>query len=87
MGVGPSLWIDTAPDRAPALDRDLEVDVAMASRMGEALAALALGRDAGIPVLTERRRIPLPPEPLRTALYRAITTTLTGIDNRTDRRG
>lgn len=58
--------------------------VAMASLAGRMLADLAAGRDGPGSVLVSRRTIPLPPEPLRWAAFRALTTLFESIDRRVD---
>ncbi len=60
--------------------------VAQASYVGTLLAKLAVGEDPGHPEIVGRRRVPMPPEPLRTLVARAILTTLQALDRRTDRR-
>jgi gamma-glutamylputrescine oxidase len=60
--------------------------VAQASYVGTLLAKMARGEDPGHPELLRRRRVPLPPEPLRTPMARGILGALRFIDRRTDRR-
>ncbi len=60
--------------------------VAMASYAGTRLAGMALGTDPGPRELTERRRIPLPPEPLRTLGVKGLIKAFEAVDRRTDRR-
>jgi glycine/D-amino acid oxidase-like deaminating enzyme len=59
--------------------------LAQASYAGHMVADLLLEREGpGTPLLT-RRRLPLPPEPLRWLLVRALTSYFAGIDRRVDR--
>ena len=60
--------------------------VAQASYVGTLLAKLADGDDPGHPELLGRRRVPMPPEPLRSLWARGILAGLRVIDRRTDRR-
>jgi gamma-glutamylputrescine oxidase len=60
--------------------------VAMASHLGTITAGMVLRGEPGPKVLTERRRVPLPPEPLRWALAKGIITTLEAIYRRHDAR-
>jgi glycine/D-amino acid oxidase-like deaminating enzyme len=60
--------------------------VAMMSHLGTRLAAMALRGEPGPPALTDRRRIPLPPEPFRWLVAKGIISSLEALDRRTDRR-
>jgi gamma-glutamylputrescine oxidase len=60
--------------------------VAMMSHLGTKLAAMALRGEPGPAVLTQRRRIPLPPEPLRWLVAKGIISALEALDRRSDRR-
>ena len=60
--------------------------VAQASYCGALLAKLVCGLDPGHPELIGRRRLPMPPEPLRTAWARGLLAALEAADRRTDRR-
>ena len=60
--------------------------VGQASYVGMLLAKMASGADPGHPELLGRRRLPMPPEPLRSLWARAILATLGSVDRRTDRR-
>ena len=59
--------------------------IPLASYAGTMLADLVLGRDGPGRALWSRRRIPLPPEPLRWLVVHGITTVLGAIDRRVDR--
>jgi gamma-glutamylputrescine oxidase len=59
--------------------------IAMASYAGRMLADLAAGREGPGAALWTRRTIPLPPEPLRWIVFRALTALFDGIDRRVDR--
>lgn len=59
--------------------------IAMASYAGRMLADLAAGREGPGATLWTRRTIPLPPEPLRWIVFRALTALFDGIDRRVDR--
>lgn len=59
--------------------------VAQASYAGEMVADLLLERDGPGSVLWSRRRVPLPPEPMRWLIHRGLTKLLAGIDRRADR--
>lgn len=61
--------------------------VAMASLAGRMLSDLAASREGPGSVLWDRRVVPLPPEPLRWAAFRALVGLFEGIDRRVDRRG
>jgi glycine/D-amino acid oxidase-like deaminating enzyme len=60
--------------------------VAQASYVGTLLAKMASGEDPGHPELLHRRRLPMPPEPLRSLWARGILGALRFLDRRTDRR-
>jgi glycine/D-amino acid oxidase-like deaminating enzyme len=60
--------------------------VAQASYAGTLLAKMASGEDPGHPELLRRRRLPMPPEPLRSLWARGILAALRAVDRRTDRR-
>jgi gamma-glutamylputrescine oxidase len=60
--------------------------VAQASYAGTLLAKLANGEDPGHPELLGRRRVPMPPEPLRSLWARGILAGLRVLDRRTDKR-
>ncbi|HSF02417.1 MAG TPA: FAD-binding oxidoreductase [Solirubrobacterales bacterium] len=60
--------------------------VAQASYVGTLLAKMASGEDPGHPELLRRRRLPMPPEPLRSLWARGILGALRAVDRRTDRR-
>ena len=60
--------------------------IALASLAGTWLARLACGEAAGVPELTEARRVPMPPEPLRGLIARGLIGGLELLDRRTDRR-
>jgi gamma-glutamylputrescine oxidase len=60
--------------------------VAQASYAGTLLAKLAGGEDPGHPELLGRRRLPMPPEPLRSLWARGILAGLRVMDRRTDKR-
>jgi glycine/D-amino acid oxidase-like deaminating enzyme len=60
--------------------------VAQASYVGTLLAKMASGEDPGHPELLRRRRLPMPPEPLRSLWARGILAALRAVDRRTDRR-
>ena len=60
--------------------------VAQASYVGTLLAKMASGEDPGHPELLRRRRLPMPPEPLRSLWARGILGALRALDRRTDRR-
>ncbi len=60
--------------------------VALASYAGHRLAEMALGENLGPAELVERRRLPLPPEPLLTAIARGLIGGFSALDRRTDRR-
>lgn len=59
--------------------------IAMASYAGALLADLMLDRDGPGKTLSARRRIPLPPEPFRWLIFRALTGIFGAIDARVDR--
>jgi glycine/D-amino acid oxidase-like deaminating enzyme len=58
--------------------------VAQASYAGEMVTDLLLERDGPGSVLWTRRRVPLPPEPMRWLIHRGLTRLLAGIDRRAD---
>ena len=60
--------------------------VAMASHLGTVVAGMVLRGEPGPAPLVQRRRIPLPPEPLRWLLAQGIIKGLEALDRRTDRR-
>lgn len=60
--------------------------IAQASYAGTLLAKIATGEDPGHPELLRRRRLPMPPEPLRWLGGRAILAALGLLDRRADRR-
>ncbi len=60
--------------------------VGMASHLGTLAAGMVLRGEAGPAALTERRRVPLPPEPFRWLVAKGIMSTLEALDRRTDRR-
>jgi glycine/D-amino acid oxidase-like deaminating enzyme len=60
--------------------------VAQASYTGTLLAKMATGEDPGHPELLGRRRVPFPPEPLRSLLAGGILGALRAMDRRTDRQ-
>jgi gamma-glutamylputrescine oxidase len=60
--------------------------VGLASLAGTWLARLASDEETGVPELTGARRIPMPPEPLRTLITRGLIAGLELLDRRTDRR-
>jgi gamma-glutamylputrescine oxidase len=60
--------------------------IAQASYVGTLLAKMATGEDPGHPELLRRRRLPMPPEPLRWLGARGILAALGALDRRTDRR-
>jgi gamma-glutamylputrescine oxidase len=60
--------------------------IAQASYVGTLLAKMAGGEDPGHPELLRRRRLPMPPEPLRWLGVRGILAALGLLDRRTDRR-
>jgi gamma-glutamylputrescine oxidase len=60
--------------------------VAQASYAGTLLATMVSGEDPGHPELLGRRRVPMPPEPLRSLWARGILAGLRLLDRRTDRR-
>jgi gamma-glutamylputrescine oxidase len=60
--------------------------IAQASYVGTLLAKMATGEDPGNPELLRRRRLPMPPEPLRWLGARGILAALGALDRRTDRR-
>jgi len=60
--------------------------IAMASYAGRMLSDLAAGRDGPGSTLWKRRTIPLPPEPLRWLVFRALSGFFDAIDRRIDRR-
>jgi gamma-glutamylputrescine oxidase len=60
--------------------------VAQASYVGTLLAKMASGEDPGHPELLGRRRLRMPPEPLRWLGAQGILGALRAIDRRTDRR-
>lgn len=59
--------------------------LAMASYAGRMMADLAAGREGPGAVLWNRRTLPLPPEPLRWILFRALNGFFEAIDRRVDR--
>lgn len=59
--------------------------IAMASYAGNLLADLMLDRGGPGEALSSRRRIPLPPEPLRWLVFRTLTGIFGAIDARVDR--
>ncbi len=59
--------------------------VAQASYLGAALAELMAGRAGPADLLAHRSRIPLPPEPLRWLVFKALTGILGLLDARLDR--
>lgn len=60
--------------------------VAQASYAGTLLAKMAGGEDPGHPELLGRRRLPMPPEPVRSLYAHGILAALRALDRRTDRR-
>jgi len=60
--------------------------IAMASYAGRMIADLAAGRDGPGSVLWERKGWPLPPEPLRWCVFRALNGVFEAIDRRIDRQ-
>jgi glycine/D-amino acid oxidase-like deaminating enzyme len=60
--------------------------LAQASYVGTLLARMASGEDPGHPELLRRRRLPMPPEPLRSLWARGILAALGALDRRTDRK-
>jgi gamma-glutamylputrescine oxidase len=60
--------------------------VAMMSHLGTQLAGMVLRGEPGPTALASRRRIPLPPEPFRWPVARAIIGALEALDRRTDRQ-
>jgi gamma-glutamylputrescine oxidase len=60
--------------------------VAQASYVGTLLAKLATGEDPGHPELLKRRRLRMPPEPLRSLAAQGILGALRYVDRRTDRK-
>lgn len=60
--------------------------VSLCTLMGSAVADELMGKRSEHTELLERFGIPLPPEPLRTALLHAINGVLAGLDRRLDRR-
>jgi glycine/D-amino acid oxidase-like deaminating enzyme len=59
--------------------------VALASYAGRMLVDLMDGREAPVRVLSDRRRIPLPPEPLRWLVFWTLTRVFRAMDARVDR--
>ncbi|MFN2426661.1 MAG: NAD(P)/FAD-dependent oxidoreductase [Candidatus Binatia bacterium] len=59
--------------------------IAMASYAGRMIADLAAGRDGPGSVLWERKGWPLPPEPLRWCVFRALNGFFEAVDRRIDR--
>lgn len=60
--------------------------LAMSSHLGTLAAGMLLGENDGPEVLANRRKLPLPPEPLLWASVHAIAGTLNAIDRVTDMR-
>ena len=60
--------------------------IAMASYAGRMLADLAAGRDGPGAALWTRKTVPLPPEPLRWLVFRALSGLFDAMDRRVDRR-
>jgi glycine/D-amino acid oxidase-like deaminating enzyme len=60
--------------------------VAMMSHLGAKLAGMVLRGEPGPEALVTRRRIPMPPEPLRWAVATGLMQALEAVDRRTDRR-
>lgn len=60
--------------------------IALGTLAGVWLARLACDEQAGVPELTEARRLRMPPEPLRGLIARGLITGLEWMDRRTDRR-
>lgn len=60
--------------------------IALASLAGVWLSRLACDESAGVPELTEARRLPMPPEPLRGLIATGLLRGLELLDRRTDRR-
>jgi gamma-glutamylputrescine oxidase len=60
--------------------------IALASYAGTMLADLVLGRDGPGRVLSGRRSIPMPPEPLRWLVAQGLVRAFSAIDRRIDRR-
>jgi gamma-glutamylputrescine oxidase len=60
--------------------------IAMASYAGRMLADLASGREGPGALLWKRSTIPLPPEPLRWLVFRALIGFFEAVDRRVDRR-
>lgn len=58
--------------------------LAQASYAGAMIADLLLGRDGPGAVLWSRRRLPVPPEPLRWLAFKGVTALFGAIDRRTD---
>ena len=59
--------------------------LALASYAGPMLADLLLGRKGVASVLTDRRQLPMPPEPLRWMSFRVLTSLFEAMDRRVDR--
>ncbi len=60
--------------------------VALASLLGSRAGAIAVGEAEPPITLSERRRLPLPPEPLRSLAVHATVAGMSAIDARTDRQ-
>ena len=60
--------------------------VAMMSHLGAQLAGMVLHGEPGPAALTTRRRIPMPPEPIRWLVAKGIVRGLAALDRRTDSR-
>jgi hypothetical protein len=60
--------------------------VAMMSHLGAQLAGMVLHGEPGPAALTTRRRIPMPPEPIRWLVAKGIMRGLAALDRRTDSR-
>jgi len=60
--------------------------IGMASHLGTLATGMVLRGDPPPAAIADRRRIPLPPEPIRSLLARGIISTLEAIDRRHDRR-
>ena len=54
--------------------------------LGTLLVGMVLRGESGPEALTIRRRIPMPPEPLRWAVAQGLMRSLQALDRRTDRR-
>lgn len=80
-------WVEASPDGRVSWALGFAGHgIALASLAGTWLARLASGEDAGVPELTEARRIPMPGEPLRGLVARGLIGVLEWADRRSDRR-